>query len=63
MGIRPDLQITETQAQSIVDRVIPGHAVATIVNIHGGEIAAVYEIGLAGAHSRLPDTPVPAEAR
>ena len=58
MGIRPDLQITETQAQSIVDRVIPGHAVATIVNIHGGEIAAVYEIGLAGyLFSRTPRGP------
>ncbi len=50
MGIRPDLQISVGAAQSIVDRVIPGHAVATVSNIHGGEIAAVYEIGLVGGH-------------
>lgn len=50
MGIRPDLQMSVGAAQSIVDRVIPGHAVATVSNIHGGEIAAVYEIGLVGGH-------------
>jgi aminoglycoside phosphotransferase (APT) family kinase protein len=53
MGIRPDLQVSREAAQSIVDQVIPGQTVATVCNIHGGEIAAVYEIAFVGGHPPL----------
>lgn len=54
MNVRPDLQVAVATAQSIIDNVAPGHTVAAVVNLHGGEIAAVYEIMLGGAvHQRL----------
>jgi hygromycin-B 7''-O-kinase len=61
MSIRPDLQVSVATAQAIVDRVIPGGAVATVSNIHGGEIAAVYEVAFVEALPSLvlkvyPDT-------
>lgn len=44
MNVKSDLQFPLVMAQSIVDHVVPGHRVATISIVHGGEIAAVYEI-------------------
>ena len=44
MNVRPDLQVSLATAQSIVDRVVSEHTVANVSSIHGGEIAAVYEI-------------------
>ena len=49
MNVRPDLQVPLATAQSIIDHLAPGHTVAAVVNLHGGEIAAVYEIMFAGA--------------
>jgi len=49
MSIRPDLQVPAATAQAIVDGVLPGHAVAAVSEIHGGEIAAIYEIAFGGA--------------
>lgn len=48
MNVKPDLQVAPATAQSIIDDVTPGHTVAAVVNLHGGEIAAVYEIMFAG---------------
>jgi hygromycin-B 7''-O-kinase len=44
MSVRPDLQLPVIAAQAIVDGVLMGHTVAAVSNIHGGEIAATYEI-------------------
>ena len=44
MSIRPDLQVPVMAAQAIVDGVLAGHTVAAVSNIHGGEIAATYDI-------------------
>jgi hygromycin-B 7''-O-kinase len=44
MSVRPDLQLPVIAAQAIVDGPLIGHTVAAVSNIHGGEIAATYEI-------------------
>jgi hygromycin-B 7''-O-kinase len=44
MSIRPDIEVSVAIAQAIVDGVLPGHTVAAVSKIHGGEIAATYEI-------------------
>jgi hygromycin-B 7''-O-kinase len=44
MKLKPDLQLTVATAQAIVDQVASAGAVATISRLHGGEIAAVYQI-------------------
>ena len=44
MKLKPDLQLSIATAQAIVDHATPGQAVATISRLHGGEIAAAYEI-------------------
>lgn len=49
MSIRPDLRVPVATAQAIVDGVLPGHRVAAVSEIHGGEIAATYEIAFGGA--------------
>jgi aminoglycoside phosphotransferase (APT) family kinase protein len=49
MSVRPDLQVSSVTAQSIVDCVVTGQTVASVSNIHGGEIAAVYEIAFVDA--------------
>lgn len=49
MSIRPDLQVPVATAQAIVDGVLQGHTVAAVSEIHGGEIAAIYEIAFGGA--------------
>jgi hypothetical protein len=43
------LQVSGSAAQAIVDRVVPGQAVAKVSKLHGGEIAAVYEIAFANS--------------
>jgi aminoglycoside phosphotransferase (APT) family kinase protein len=54
MKLKPDLQVSVPTAQSIVDQVVPDCAVATVSRLHGGEIAAVYEIAfIDGAHLPL----------
>jgi hypothetical protein len=53
MGIRPDLPVSVTTAQSIVDRAVTGRTVAAVSKIHGREIAAVYEVAFDPAHPRL----------
>jgi fructosamine-3-kinase len=44
MNLKPDLQLSVTTAQAIVDQAVSEQAVATVSKLHGGEIAAVYEI-------------------
>jgi len=44
MSVRPDLQVPVMAAQAIVDGALVGHTVTAVCNIHGGEIAATYEI-------------------
>jgi aminoglycoside phosphotransferase (APT) family kinase protein len=54
MKVRPDLQISVATAQSIVDQAVSGRVVAAISTLHGGEIAAVYEVAFADlAHPPL----------
>jgi aminoglycoside phosphotransferase (APT) family kinase protein len=54
MELKPDLQVSMPTAQSIVDQVASGCAVATVSGLHGGEIAAVHEIAFADpAHRSL----------
>ena len=50
MSIRPDLDVSPDTAQAIVDCVSAGWTVADVSNIHGGEIAAVYQIAFVGDH-------------
>jgi aminoglycoside phosphotransferase (APT) family kinase protein len=47
MSIKPDLEVNTTIAQAIVDGSCSGRTVATVKKIHGGEIAAVYELAFA----------------
>jgi hygromycin-B 7''-O-kinase len=47
MKLKPDLQVSGSTAQAIVDRVVTGQAVANVSKLHGGEIAAVYAIDFA----------------
>jgi aminoglycoside phosphotransferase (APT) family kinase protein len=51
MSIKPSLDVGAQVAQMIVDRVCPGAAVASVARIHGGEIAAIHEIGLSNGAS------------
>ena len=54
MKLKPDLQVSGSTAQAIVDRVVAGQAVAKVSKLHGGEIAAVYAIDFADpAHAPL----------
>ena len=45
--LRPDMSLTDAQAQAIVDRVAPGRSLARIGGFATGEISAVFEIELA----------------
>ena len=45
--LKPALTVTETQAQAIVDRIVPGRRVARVGELLAGEISAVFEIELA----------------
>lgn len=49
MKLRPDLRVSVAAAQSIVDEAVSGGAVAAVSALHGGEIAAVYEIAFLDA--------------
>ena len=44
MKLKPDLQLSIATAQAIVDQAVSQQMVAAITRLHGGEIAAVYEI-------------------
>ena len=44
MKLKPDLHVSVASAQSIIDQAGSDRAVATVSRLHGGEIAAVYEI-------------------
>ena len=44
MKLKPDLQLSVATAQAIVDQAASEQVVATVSRLHGGEIAAVYEI-------------------
>src|SRR6266436_5864070 len=49
MSIHPDLQVPVATAQAIVDGILVGRTVTAVSNIHGGEIAAIYEIAFVDA--------------
>lgn len=44
MKLKPELHLSRDKAQSIVDLAVSQERVATVSRLHGGEIAAVYEI-------------------
>jgi hygromycin-B 7''-O-kinase len=45
-SVKPDLEVSTKVAQTIVDRVRPNAEVVSVTRIHGGEMAAIHEIGL-----------------
>lgn len=49
--LRPDVTLTDAQAQAIVDRIAPGRRVARIGGFATGEISAVFEIETADGPS------------
>src|SRR5262245_63624045 len=49
----PTLQVSPATAQKIVDCVVAGRTVATVSNIHGGDIAAIYKIEFEGPEPSL----------
>jgi len=51
--IRPHLQVSIATAQAIADRLRAGTTVANVFSIHGGEMAAVYEIAFTDGHPSL----------
>ena len=54
MDLKPDLQVSIPAAQSIVDQIASDRAVATVSRLHGGEIAAIYEVAFVNpAHRPL----------
>src|ERR1700726_3858208 len=53
MTIPPYLQVPVATAQAIVDGVLPDRTVAAVSKIHGGEIAATYEIVFADAEQPI----------
>jgi aminoglycoside phosphotransferase (APT) family kinase protein len=53
MSIKPELEISLAAGQAIVDGAGAGRTVADISRIHGGEIAAVYEISFVGSDPPL----------
>jgi hygromycin-B 7''-O-kinase len=53
MSIKPDLEVNLTLARAIVDRALADQFVVSISRIHGGEIAAIYEIALAAGKPPL----------
>ncbi|KRR21279.1 hypothetical protein CQ14_06415 [Bradyrhizobium lablabi] len=44
MELKPDLQVSISIAQSIVEQVVSDRTVATVSRLYGGEIAAIHEI-------------------
>jgi aminoglycoside phosphotransferase (APT) family kinase protein len=53
MRIRPEPDVPVATAQAIVESVLTDHRVAAVSRIHGGEIAATYEIAFEGANQPL----------
>ena len=54
MELKPDLQVSVSTAQSIVDQVVSDGTVTTVSRLYGGEIAAIHEIAFASpAHQPL----------
>jgi aminoglycoside phosphotransferase (APT) family kinase protein len=51
MSIKPELEVSASTVQAIVDGVFAGRAITHVTRIHGGEIAAVYQINFAGTHA------------
>lgn len=52
MKLKPDLQLSIATAQAIVDQAVSQQVVAAVARLHGGEIAAVYEIAFVDRRSR-----------
>jgi aminoglycoside phosphotransferase (APT) family kinase protein len=52
LNLKPDLQLSVATAQAIVDQAGLEQAVTAVSRLHGGEIAAVYEIAFADPASR-----------
>jgi hygromycin-B 7''-O-kinase len=50
MKLKPDLQLSLAMVQAIVDQAVSAPAVAEVTRIHGGELAAVYEITFVDAN-------------
>ena len=48
-SFKPDLAVSHGIAQAIVDRVLPGRTLAVVTCLQGGEMGAVFELGLAEA--------------
>lgn len=46
--LKPNLAISQAQAQAIVDRVAPGRRLASVSRMQQGEIGAVFDVALAG---------------
>jgi hypothetical protein len=44
MKLKPDLHLSVSTAQAIVDQAVSEQAVATVSKLYGSEIAAVHEI-------------------
>ena len=51
--VKPDIAVSPAQAQAIVDRAGVGQTVAQISALRGGDIGAIYEIGLKGGAPSL----------
>ena len=53
MAIKPDVQVENSIAQTIVDEALPGEQVREVSKLHGGEVAAIYEIALASGRDSI----------
>jgi aminoglycoside phosphotransferase (APT) family kinase protein len=51
--VKPEIAVSLAQAQAIVDRVSAGRTVAQVLELRGGAIGAIYEIGLMGGAPAL----------
>jgi hygromycin-B 7''-O-kinase len=51
--VKPDLVVSNADAQMIVDRAVAGRTVAAIANIQGAAISALFEIAFGGGHPPL----------
>jgi len=49
MKLKPDLQLSASMAQAIVNQAVAASAVTAVSRIHGGEMATVYEIAFLDA--------------
>lgn len=51
MAVKPDIPVPIDSAQAIIDKAIPGERVVGVSKLHGGEIAAIYEIAFASGRA------------